>query len=115
MNETERHVGRLDQVFALLDEEIKVKTSKAAKGLAEEGSGLIDELKGQNSIDAGLIATGQKVEHYEIASYGTVRAWAEQMGQLEAATLLEATLAEEKAANQKLTEIAEDGANAWAE
>jgi ferritin-like metal-binding protein YciE len=76
------------------------------KGLVEEGSELMQELKGSSAIDAGLIAAAQKVEHYEIASYGTVRAWAGQMGHDDAVKLLDETLAEEKAADEKLTEIA---------
>jgi ferritin-like metal-binding protein YciE len=109
--ETETHVDRLKQVFASLDEKVKTKTCKAMKGLVEEGSELMEELKGSSAIDAGLIAAGQKVEHYEIASYGSVRAWAEQMGHTEAVSLLEETLAEEKAADEKLTDIAENVAN----
>jgi ferritin-like metal-binding protein YciE len=109
--ETETHVDRLKQVFASLDEKVKTKTCKAMKGLVEEGSELMEELKGSSAIDAGLIAAGQKVEHYEIASYGSVRAWAEQMGHTEAVSLLEETLAEEKAADEKLTDIAESVAN----
>ena len=113
--ETETHVDRLKQVFASLDEKVKTKTCKAMKGLVEEGSELMEELKGSSAIDAGLIAAGQKVEHYEIASYGSVRAWAEQMGHTEAVSLLEETLAEEKAADEKLTDIAESVANKSAE
>ena len=109
--ETETHVDRLKQVFASLNEKVKTKTCKAMKGLVEEGSELMEELKGSSAIDAGLIAAGQKVEHYEIASYGSVRAWAEQMGHTEAVSLLEETLAEEKAADEKLTDIAENVAN----
>jgi ferritin-like metal-binding protein YciE len=112
LEETKGHVERLKQVFASLDEKPKSKTCKAMKGLVEEGSELLQELKGKSSIDAGIIAAGQKVEHYEIASYGTVRAWAEQMGHEEAVSLLEETLNEEKAADEKLTEIAEESANA---
>jgi ferritin-like metal-binding protein YciE len=99
-------------VFTSLGEKPKSKTCQAMKGLIEEGSELLQELKGKSSIDAGIIAAGQKVEHYEIASYGTVRAWAEQMGHNEAVSLLEETLNEEKAADEKLTEIAEESANA---
>ena len=112
LEETRGHVDRLKKVFASLDEKPKSKTCKAMKGLVEEGSELLQELKGKNSIDAGIIAAGQKVEHYEIASYGTVRAWAEQMGHEEAVSLLEKNLNEEKAADKKLTQIAEQSANA---
>jgi len=81
------------------------------KGLIEEGSELMQELKGSSALDAGLIAAAQRVEHYEIASYGSVRAWAEQMGYSDAVRLLEATLEEEKAADEKLTEIATESAS----
>jgi ferritin-like metal-binding protein YciE len=111
LEETEGHVDRLKQVFESLDEKPKSKTCKAMKGLIEEGSELLQELKGKSSIDAGIIAAAQKVEHYEIASYGTVKAWAEQMGHDEAVRLLEETLEEEKAADDKLTDIAESVAN----
>jgi len=111
LEETEGHVERLKQVFESLNEKPKSKTCQAMKGLVEEGSKLLQELKGKSSIDAGIIAAAQKVEHYEIASYGTVRAWAEQMGHEEAVRLLEETLNEEKGANEKLTKIAEAVAN----
>jgi len=111
LEETENHVNRLKEAFESLDEKPRSKTCKAMKGLVEEGSELMQELKGSSAIDAGLIAAAQKVEHYEIASYGTVRTWAEQMGHSEAARLLEETLDEEKAADDKLTDIAEQSAN----
>jgi len=111
LEETENHVNRLKEVFETLNEKVKSKTCKAMKGLVEEGSELMEELKGSSAIDAGLIAAAQKVEHYEIASYGTVRAWAEQMGHSEAVELLGETLDEEKAADEKLTEIARESAN----
>jgi ferritin-like metal-binding protein YciE len=104
-------VERLKQVFESLNEKPKSKTCQAMKGLVEEGSKLLQELNRKSSIDAGIIAAAQKVEHYEIASYGTVRAWAEQMGHEEAVRLLEETLNEEKGANEKLTKIAEAVAN----
>lgn len=107
LRESQGHVERLQQVFASVDETPKSKTCQAMKGLIEEGSELLQELEGKSSIDAGIIAAAQKVEHYEIASYGTLRAWAEEMGHDEAVTLLEETLNEEKATNDKLTNIAE--------
>lgn len=111
LEETEGHVERLKEVFESVDEKAKSKTCQAMKGLIEEATELMRELKGKSSIDAGIIAAAQKVEHYEIASYGTVRAWAEQMGHSEAVDLLEQTLEEEKAADEKLTEIGESVAN----
>jgi len=115
LEETKGHVERLKKVFESVDEKPKSKTCKAMKGLLEEGSELLQELKGKSSIDAGIIAAAQKVEHYEIASYGSVRAWAEEMGHSDAVELLQETLDEESAADEKLTEIAESLANEKAE
>jgi ferritin-like metal-binding protein YciE len=111
LTETEGHVNRLKEVFESLGEKAKSKTCKAMKGLIEEGSELMQELKGKKTMDAGLVAAAQKVEHYEIASYGTVIAWARQMGHDGAVSLLEETIGEEKAADEKLTEIADSVAN----
>lgn len=110
--ETVNQITRLEQVFASLDEPVKSKECKAMKGLLEEGKDLMEELKDSSALDAALIAAAQKVEHYEIASYGTVCAWAERMGHEEAVELLTATLDEEKTADEKLTAIAESTANA---
>lgn len=112
LEETENQIKRLEEVFASLDEPVKSKECKAMKGLLEEGKDLMEELKDSSALDAGLIAAAQKVEHYEIASYGTVLAWAERMGHEEAVELLTATLDEERAADEKLTEIAESTVNA---
>jgi ferritin-like metal-binding protein YciE len=111
LEETRQHVARLEDVARSLDESLKSKTCAAMKGLVEEADDLIKEEKGSNALDAALIAAAQKVEHYEIASYGTLVAWAEQMGHDEAVELLRATLEEEKAADEKLTSIAESIAN----
>lgn len=111
LEETKNHVSRLEEVFASLGEKPKSKTCPAMKGLIEEGEEMMDDLEDSSALDAGLIAAAQKVEHYEIASYGTVKTWAEQMGHTEAVQLLQATLDEEKAADGKLTEIAESIAN----
>jgi ferritin-like metal-binding protein YciE len=111
LEETEEHVERLKKVFESVEEKPKSKTCQAMKGLIEEGSELLKELKGKGSMDAGIIAAAQKVEHYEIASYGSVRAWAEEMGHSKAVKLLTQTLEEEDAADEKLTEIAEGLAN----
>lgn len=115
LTETEGHVERLEEVFESLGEKMKRKTCAAMEGLVKEASELLQEQKGKSSLDAAIIAAGQKAEHYEIASYGTVRAWAEQMGHDEAVDLLQATLDEEKAADEKLTEIAQSSANETAE
>lgn len=115
LEETEEHVTRLEEAFAGLEEEVKSKKCKAMEGLLAEGEELMKEHEGEPTIDAALIAAGQKVEHYEIASYGTLQAWAQQLGEDEAAQLFGETLEEEKAADEKLTAIAEDAANTRAE
>ena len=111
LEETEEHLSRLEQVAESLDETLKKKTCKAMKGLVEEADEIVKEQKDSSALDAGIIAACQKVEHYEIASYGTVCAWAEQMGHDEALKLLRQTEEEESAADEKLTEIAENIAN----
>ena len=111
LEETEEHLSRLEQVAESLDETLKKKTCKAMKGLIEEGDDIVKEQKNSSALDAGIIAACQKVEHYEIASYGTLCAWAEQMGHDEALKLLRQTEEEESAADEKLTEIAENIAN----
>ena len=111
LEETEEHLTRLEQVAESLNETLKRKTCKAMKGLIEEGEDIVKEQKGSCALDAGIIAACQKVEHYEIASYGTLCAWAEQMGHDEALQLLRQTEEEEIAADEKLTEVAETIAN----
>ncbi len=110
LRETEGHVTRLERAFSSIGETAKTKTCPAMKGLVEEG-GDAAKLKDPQARDAAIIAAAQKVEHYEIASYGTLRSWAEAMGHDEAATLLSETLEEEKAADEKLTQIAEEECN----
>lgn len=107
LTETEYHIRRLEKVFASLDQPVQSKECKAMKGLLEEGKDLMEEMEASPALDAALIAAAQKVEHYEIASYGTVCAWAAKMGHDQAVELLSATLDEEKAADEILTEIAE--------
>ncbi len=111
LEETKGHVERLDQACEKLGIKAKGKTCQAMKGLIEEGSEAI-ELKGNpNARDAALINAAQKVEHYEIAGYGTARTFAEVLGEKEVAELLKQTLEEERAADEKLTEVAESGLN----
>ena len=105
--QTQTHVERLERVFEAFEETPKAKKCKAMQGLVEEAQDLIEEEEG----DAALICAAQKVEHYEIASYGSLRAWAEMLDQDEAVELLEETLDEEKETDEKLTEIAESAAN----
>jgi ferritin-like metal-binding protein YciE len=113
--ETEKHVSRIEQVFETLDESPKRKKCKGMEGIIEEGREIMAEHKKSEELDAALIAAAQKSEHYEIASYGCLCTWAEQMGHHEAQSLLGETLAEEKAADEKLTEIARSSANIEAE
>lgn len=110
--ETETHVAVLEQIFSLLDEKATGKKCDAMAGLLEEANGIIEETdKGTMIRDAGLILAAQKVEHYEIATYGTLRVFAENMGRNEVADLLAQTLKNEKATDVSLTEIAESFIN----
>jgi ferritin-like metal-binding protein YciE len=111
---TREHVERLDEIFENLGKPAKGKTCKAMKGLIEEGSEVLEEQGEASVIDAALIAAAQKVEHYEIATYGTVRTWAEMLDQDDAVDLLQQTLDEESETDEKLTEIAESTINATA-
>jgi len=109
--ETEGQVERLEQAFELLDRAPRAKKCEAMEGLIEEGKELMEEDAEPEVMDAMLIAAAQKVEHYEIASYGTVRTWAEQLGHDRVAKLLQQTLDEEAAADEKLTQLAEQMVN----
>jgi ferritin-like metal-binding protein YciE len=108
LDETKGHVERLEQIFEELDESPKGKTCQAMKGLVEEGSEILEEKGEESVLDAGIIAAAQKVEHYEIATYGTLRTWADLLNQEEAARLLQETLDEEGEADKKLNELAEE-------
>ncbi len=107
LNETKTHIQRLEQVFQIFGEDAEGEKCKAMKGLIAEGEALIKDEAG----DAALIAAAQKVEHYEIATYGTLRTWAEILGESEAVKLLDQTLTEEKETNEKLTHLAESAIN----
>jgi ferritin-like metal-binding protein YciE len=113
--QTEEHVNRLEQVFESLGEKAKGKTCAAMKGLIEEAKELLGEDAQPEVLDAGLIAAAQRVEHYEIAGYGTVRTYAESLGHSEAARLLQQTLDEEGSTDKLLTKIAESHVNQMAE
>jgi ferritin-like metal-binding protein YciE len=113
--ETEGQVTRLEKVFAAIDKKPQGKTCDAIVGLTEEGAEIMKEYKGAPSLDAGLLAAAQAVEHYEISRYGTLKAWAEKLGLDDAAELLGETLEEEKATDEALTEIAESAVNIEAE
>ena len=107
LEQTKNHVERLDQIFEDLDESPKGESCEGMEGLIEEGSEVIDEDLDPDTRDAALIAAAQHVEHYEMASYGTARTYANILGEKKAAELLEETLEEEKEADLKLTTIAE--------
>lgn len=105
--ETQEHIATLEQVFELLGEKASAKKCDAMEGLLEEANGIIEDTDSGTMVrDAGLIAAAQKVEHYEIATYGTLRTFAETMGHTEVAELLEQTLENEKATDVALTEAA---------
>ncbi|WP_338720647.1 ferritin-like domain-containing protein [Devosia sp. XK-2] len=109
--ETEGHVERLEQVFELLGKTPRGKTCDAILGIVEEGKEIMDEFKGSQALDAGLVSAAQAVEHYEIARYGTLATWAKQLGHTEALDLLLETLKEEEATDEKLTKLAKTTVN----
>ena len=109
--ETQNQIERLEQVFEGLDEKVRGKHCDGIAGIIEEGKSIMEEDFDDSTMDACLIAAGQRAEHYEMAAYGTLVAWAEAMGHTEAATLLQQTLDEEKAADKKLSDLAEGGIN----
>lgn len=113
--ETQGHIERLEQVFAILDKKPAGKTCPAIVGIIDEGAELMDEYKGSPALDASLAAAAQSVEHYEISRYGTLKTWAEELGVKDAVSLLEETLDEEKKTDAALTEIAENVVNREAE
>jgi ferritin-like metal-binding protein YciE len=113
--ETEGQVERLQQVFEIIGKRPRAKTCPAIDGIVEEGEEIMEEFKGSPALDAGLLAAAQAVEHYEISRYGTLRAWAQQLGYTDAVKLLEETLAEESKTDEALTKLAEKAVNAAAQ
>lgn len=111
LEETHGQIERLEQVFASLDEKVRGKHCDGIAGIIEEGKSVMDEDFDDAAMDACLIAAGQRAEHYEMAAYGTLVAWARAMGHDEAAGLLQQNLDEEKAADEKLSSLAEGGIN----
>jgi ferritin-like metal-binding protein YciE len=109
--ETEEHVARLEKVFDEIDQTPRGKMCDAIMGIIEEGQEVMKEFKGKPALDAGLLAAAQAVEHYEIARYGTLRTWAQELGLSQAVKLLEKTLSEEKKTDESLTTLAERGVN----
>ncbi len=113
--ETQGHVERLEQVFTTIDAKPQGKTCAAILGIIDEGNEIAEEYAGSPALDAGLLAAAQAVEHYEMTRYGTLRTWAEELGNSQAAKLLQTTLEEEEATDASLTTLAESVVNQEAE
>ncbi|MGR3570875.1 YciE/YciF ferroxidase family protein [Brevirhabdus sp.] len=111
LEETHGHVERLEEAFRALGEEPKGVECEAINGIIEEAEQIAEEVEDKDVLDAALAAAAQAVEHYEIARYGTLVAWAREMGHDQCASLFEETLGEEKAADEKLTSVAESRLN----
>ena len=105
-DETDGQVQRLEQVFEILGKRPQAKPCEAIQGILAEGAEIMDEFKGTQALDAGLLSAAQAVEHYEIARYGTLKAWAAQLGMKEVVDLLDETLKEEKKTDQLLNQLA---------
>ena len=112
--ETGGQIGRLDQIFEMMDKPARGKKCDAIEGIIEEGKEIMDEYKGSAALDPGLLAAAQAVEHYEIARYGTLKAWAEKLSMPEAAKLIDETLTEEKKTDDTLSKLAVAAINAEA-
>jgi ferritin-like metal-binding protein YciE len=113
--ETESHVERLEQIFKIIDKEPHGKQCPAIIGIVEEGQEIMEDYEGSPALDAGLIGAAQAVEHYEMARYGTLKAWAAELGLQDAVKLLDTTLAEESKTDKLLSELAEASANSRAQ
>lgn len=111
LGETEGHVERLEKAFEMIDKAARAKKCDAIIGIIEEGKEVMEKVDDKQVLDAGLIASGQAAEHYEIARYGTLCAWAKLLGKPQIARLLHETLEEEKKADQLLTRIADRSVN----
>jgi ferritin-like metal-binding protein YciE len=109
--ETEGQVERLEQVFSFIEEPAKGKACDAINGIIDESKEIMTEFKGSPALDAGLLASAQAVEHYEIARYGTLKTWADELGLAEAVKLLDETLQEEKKTDAALSELAKVAVN----
>src|SRR5713101_207982 len=109
--ETEGQVERLERVFELIDKPARGKTCEAIQGILDEGKEIMEEYKGCEALDAGMLAAAQSVEHYEISRYGTLKQWAQQLGMKDAVRLLDETLQEEKKTDASLTTLAEAAVN----
>jgi ferritin-like metal-binding protein YciE len=113
--QTQDHVARLEKIFGLIEKKPVGKTCDAIVGITDEGAEIMKEYKDSPALDAGLLAAAQAVEHYEISRYGTMKAWATELGLTDAARLLGQTLDEEKQTDADLTQIAESVVNREAE
>lgn len=114
-DQTEGQIERLQQVFDVIGKRAQGKTCEAIQGILAEGEEIIEEFKGTVALDAGLISSAQAVEHYEIARYGTLKSWAQQLGYKDAVSLLDATLKEESQTDEALSKLAETAVNAAAQ
>ena len=113
-DETEGQIERLQQVFEIFGKRAVGRTCPAIDGIIEEGEEILDEFKGSPALDAGLLATAQAVEHYEMARYGTLKTWAGMLGLKDAVKLLDETLQQEGQTDHALTALAEASVNATA-
>ena len=109
--ETEGQIERLEQIFEMLGKRAAGKSCEAMKGMLEESDEVLEDFKDSDALDAGILASAQTVEHYEISRYGTLKAWARQLGMRDAEKLLDETLKEEMKTDQLLTKIAERSLN----
>jgi ferritin-like metal-binding protein YciE len=110
-DETEHHVERLQQIFEIIGKRAQAKTCEAIKGILEEGEEIMDDYGDSEALDAGLAASAQAVEHYEMARYGTLKTWATQLGLKDVVSLLNETLQEEKKTDALLSKLAETAVN----
>jgi ferritin-like metal-binding protein YciE len=110
-DETEHHVERLQQIFEIIGKRAQAKTCEAIKGILEEGEEIMDDYGDSEALDAGLAASAQAVEHYEMARYGTLKTWATQLGLKDVVSLLDETLQEEKKTDALLSKLAETVVN----
>ena len=109
--QTQNQIGRLEQVFEMIGKPARAKTCEAIKGIVQEGSETLEDFAGSAALDAGLVADAQAIEHYEMARYGTLVAWAKQMGKKDVVALLTETLDEEKATDKLLSKLGTSIAN----
>jgi ferritin-like metal-binding protein YciE len=109
--ETEGQVERLEKIFEMIDKPARSKTCEAIQGILDEGKETMEEYKGTEALDAGMLAAAQAVEHYEISRYGTLKQWAQQLGMRDAVRLLDETLQEERKTDETLTSLAEAEVN----